>query len=556
MEAIGFPQILDDAPGGLAHDDTVALLRRQTAVLERIAAGAPLAEVLTEVVTAFEDLVPRSRCSILLLDAATATLRHAAAPSLPADYSAEIDGLLIGREAGSCGSAAYLGVPIVAEDIASDPRWVAFRGAAGRAGLRACWSTPIRGRAGVLGTFAVYHDTPHRPSLREERLVDQLTHVASVAIDHDGLFGALAESEERFRRAFEDNVVGMALTDVGGTVARVNHALCELLGCSEFELIGARLDTVLVPARPLEGRAFPAEYEATARGSGGRELDLLVTVSPVRDTHGATVRLSVTVLDVTQRRAAEAERRRRHEAETARSAAEVASKAKTDFIAALGHELRTPLQAITGFTELLGELDLSRQRRRAALEHIDSACRHILSLVDDVLDVSRIEAGALSLHPADVDVDAVVAEVVALLEPLAEAERVTVRRSGRAGTVFGDPRRVTQVLLNLVGNAIRYNRAGGAVDVEAARAGDHVVVAVRDTGAGLAPEHLERLFVPFDRLGADRDQGVGLGLPLARGLTEAMDGTLDVVSAPEEGTTVTVSLPARCASIEKTLRPM
>lgn len=439
MASPTFQKALESYTGGLALDDTVALLDRQTAVLERIAAGAPLDEVLTEVVTAFEDLVPRSRCSVLLLDTDSATLHHAAAPSLPADYSAEIDGLVIGANAGACGAAAHFGIPIITEDIAEDPRWVSFLAAAERAGLRACWSTPIRGRAGVLGTFAVYRDEPHRPSPREKRLVDQLTHVASVAIDHDRLL---------------------------------------------------------------------------------------------------------------------AERRHRHEAEVARRAAEVASKAKTDFISALGHELRTPLQAITGFTELLGKLDLSAERRHAALEHIDSACRHILSLVDEVLDVSRIEAGVLSLHPAKVDIDAVVAEVVALLEPLAEAERVTVHRVGRAGSVVADPRRVTQVLLNIVGNAIRYNHEGGSVRVEMLRSGDDVVVAVRDTGQGIAEEHRDRLFTPFDRLGADRDQGVGLGLPLARGLAEAMNGTLDVASTPGEGTTVVVTLPARCASLENPLRPM
>jgi PAS domain S-box-containing protein len=472
---------------------------------------------------------------------------------------AEIDGLTIGRGVGSCGSAAYLGEPVVAEDLTSDPRWVSFGVAAERAGLRSCWSTPIRGRTGVLGTFAVYHDVPHRPSPRQQRLVDQLTHVASVAIDHDGLFGALAESEERFRRAFEDNVVGMVLTDVDGTVTRVNHALRELVGCSEFDLIGTRLDALFAPAalsEPGAASGFPAEFEATVRGSDTRELDLLVTVSPIRAADGTPVRLSVTVLDITQRRAAEAERRRRHEAEIAGSAAEMASKAKTDFISALGHELRTPLQAITGFTELLGSLDLSPERRRAALDHIDAACGHILLLVDDVLDVSRIEAGALPLHPVDVDIGAVVAEVVALLEPLAYAARVMVHRVGRGGRVFADPRRVTQVLLNLVSNAIHYNRDGGTVHVETERAGHQVVVRVRDDGPGIAAELLDRLFTPFDRLGADREQGIGLGLPLARGLTEAMDGTLDVASAYGEGTTVVVTLPARCASLVKALRPM
>jgi len=529
---------------GLDHDDTVALLRRQTAMLERIAAGAPLGEVLTEVAATLELLVPDCRCSILLLDAETGTLTHGAAPSLPAGYSQGIDGLIIGTDAGSCGSAAFLGVPVIAVDVTTDPRWVDFRDLAGRYGLRSCWSTPIRGRAGIVGTFAVYHDQPHEPSDREQRLVDHLTHLASVAIDHDGMFGALAASEERFRRAFEDNVVGMALTDPDGAVIRVNDALRELLGCTEDVLVGQRLDQLFQPTRGMPDD-YPTEYEATARHSDGRTVDLLVSVSPVRDTDGSLVHLSVTVLDITQRRAAERERRRRREAEVAQGAAEAASRAKSDFVSALGHELRTPLQAITGFTELLGSLDLPAERRTAALEHIDSACSHILSMVDDVLDVARIESGALSLSPGDHELDAVITEVLSLLEPIAKAEQVTLRaESAAAGvTVHADGRRLRQVLLNLVSNGVRYNRPDGWVTVGCAAANGQVDVTVRDSGVGIAPEHLERLFTPFDRLGVDTEEGVGLGLPLARGLTEAMNGRLAVASTPGEGTTVTVTLP-------------
>ncbi|MET8846059.1 ATP-binding protein [Amycolatopsis sp. NPDC004625] len=518
--------------------DSEALLRAQSDVLERIAGGAPLADVLTEVAITLERLMPGCRCSILLLDRELATLRHGAAPSLPTAYSAGIDGLVIGRDAGSCGAAAYLGVAIVAEDVSTDPRWVRFRDLAGAHRLRACWSTPIRGRAGIVGTFAVYHERTHQPTPRERELVDRLTHLASVAIDHDTLFGALADSEERFRRAFDDNVIGMAITEPDGAVTRTNDALRDLLGRAEHELTGTRLDELLTPAGPPE-----APYEATFARPDGRTLDLVVSVSPVAGPDGVPVRLIANVLDVTQRRAAERERRRRHEAEVARQAAERASRAKTDFVAALGHELRTPLQAITGFTELLGSLDLAPDRRKAALEHITTAAGHILAMVDDVLDVARIEARSLPLHPADVDVTAVVTNVLHLLEPLADAENVHLTGTGEAAVVRCDERRLKQVLLNLAGNAVRYNHPGGAVEVTTRLTGPAVVVTVADNGRGIGPEHLTRLFTPFDRLGVDTDQGVGLGLPLAKGLTEAMGGQLRVTSVTGEGTAVEVTLP-------------
>ena len=215
-------------------------------------------------------------------------------------------------------------------------------------------------------------------------------------------------------------------------------------------------------------------------------------------------------------------------------------------MSALGHELRTPLQAITGFTELLGTLELDADRRAAALGHIDDAAGHILTMVDEVLDVARIEARALPVTLGAVPVGPVVDGVLAMVDPLAAAERVALHTAVPAApvAVHADERRVRQVLLNLVTNAIRYNRDAGSVLVGWTADEERVRITVRDTGPGIAPEHLDRLFTPFDRLGRDSEEGVGLGLPLARGLTEAMGGTLDVDSTVGQGTTVTVVLPA------------
>jgi PAS domain S-box-containing protein len=551
----------------LDHADSLDLLRRQTSVLELIAAGTPLADVLTCVVVALEELIEGSRCSILLLDPATATLHHGAAPSLPAAYSVRIDGLPVGPEEGSCGAAAYLGTPVVAADIRVDARWRRFRDVATPHGMRSCWSSPIQGRTGIVGTFAVYHDHPHRPPQRERRLVDRFTHLASVAIDHARLFGALAESEDRFRRAFEDNAVGMVLAGVDGRMVRVNRALREMLGRTDRQLLGRTLDEVVSPAAGAAGqlerlardRAGPdyyeaVHYEATARHTDGRAIDLAVAASVVSGADGVPVNLSVNLLDITQRRAAERERRARREAEVARAAAEAASRAKSDFVAALNHELRTPLQAITGFTELLRTLDLPPDRRQAALEHIGAATEHVLSMVDDLLDIAKIEADALPIRVEPVELCGLLDEVLALLAPLAAGHDVTLRRAVLASTgppgrpaVRADRRRLRQVLINLVTNGIRYNRAGGWVEVAARDCGaPTVIVAVRDSGCGIPAEMVSRLFTPFDRLGAERsaEPGAGLGLVVARALTEAMGGTLEIRNAAEVGTTAEVTLPA------------
>lgn len=551
--ALSAVQPTPDARTGLGHGDGIELLARQTQIMELIARGTPLGDVLGEVVLALEELIEGCLCSILLLDPARGRLHHGAAPSLPMAYTQGIDGLRIGELAGSCGAAAYLGVPVVVADIVDDARWVGFRDLATPHGLRACWSSPIRGRAGTVGTFAVYHRHVHRPDEREAQLVERFSHLASVAIDHAGLYGALAESEERFRRAFEDSAVGMALTEPDSRLVKVNRALRELLGRDERSLLGARLDSLLTPsghpAVPLDGLAVAAvdslHYEATAVRPDGRIVQLGLAASVVRGADSTPIHLSVNVVDITEREAAERDRAARREAEVATVAAESASRAKSDFVSALSHELRTPLQAITGFTELLGTLDLAADRRRAALDHIGSATVHILSIVDDSLDIAQIEAGALPMHGADVAVGPLTDDLLDLLRPLADEHGVALHRDPPDAVVRADPRRLRQVLINLVSNGVRYNRDGGWVRIGIRGEGDNVVIAVSDSGCGIDPEQLDRLFVPFERLGAEPDgPGVGLGMVLARGLTEAMRGQLRVDSVPGEGTTVAVTLPA------------
>jgi PAS domain S-box-containing protein len=555
-----------------AHDtldtaDAAGLLDRQHRVLELLAGGAGRGEVLGAVTLALEELIPGSRCSVLVLDAAGGTLHHGAAPSLPAAYSAAIDGLPIGHDAGSCGAAAYLDRAVVAEDIAHDARWDRFRALALPHGLGSCWSSPIHGQDGVLGTFAVYHARPHRPDERERRLVARFTELAALALEHDRLYGALAESEERFRRTFEDNAVGMALTDLHGRFLKVNDALAAMVGRPAADLLAGDLDAVLRPAdragarlllRGLTAGTAPAEpLEVCLVGGDGRTVHAALTASVVGS--GSSRHVSLNVVDVTARRAAQRDRAARREAELAARVAEDASRAKSVQLSTLSHELRTPLQAIIGFSELLGTLDLPPARREAALGHIDAAAHHVLDLVGDVLDLARLEAKALPLAPGTVDLAAVVHEVLDLLEPLAARRgiRLGTDLPGGGGPIAcADPRRVRQVLINLVTNGVRHNHVDGWVRVGAGRevgagtevgAGHEVVLTVSDGGPGIPAAMAHRLFEPFAQLdgGAAEDAGggTGLGLALVRGLVEAMAGTVSVESAAGAGTTATVRLP-------------
>ncbi len=412
----------------LSGDEVTAVLDHQTAVMAEIASGASLSAVLDSVVRALEELMPASRCSVLLLDDA-GTLRHGSAPTLPPAYSAAIDGLVPGPLAGSCGTAVHLGEPVIAVDVVTDPRWEQFRELAACHSLRACWSSPIRCRARVVGTFAVYHQTPYAPDGRDEELVRRFTHLASLAVEHDQ---------------------------------------------------------------------------------------------------------------------ASAEREARHQADLARQTAERANLAKSQFVTALSHELRTPLQAITGFTENLQTLDLSPDQRQVALERIGLASAHILSIVDDVLDLARVEAGAMPIDLRDLDAHTVIGASLDLIQPLAERRGVTVEHSGPPIAVRADRRRLQQVMLNLLSNAVRFSPSNSAVCITTGAGEDRPSIHVTDHGPGIPAELLARLFVPFDRLGADagREGGAGLGLVLARRLTEAMNGTFDIASTVGVGTHITVTLVA------------
>jgi signal transduction histidine kinase/CheY-like chemotaxis protein len=232
----------------------------------------------------------------------------------------------------------------------------------------------------------------------------------------------------------------------------------------------------------------------------------------------------------------------------AKEEAERANEAKSRFLSHMSHELRTPLAAIMGFAELLHR-DERDEKRRSWSGYVLDGGRHLLAIVNELLEVSRIEAGKMMLMTEPVDAERAVDDVLDLVEPLAtergiRLERVPGTRIERAA--LADPMRLKQVLLNLVANAIKYNSEGGSVSLEVQQAAaDTVQIAVSDTGKGMTAEQIEQLFTPFERLGAEHGTvaGTGLGLVVTKGLVEAMGGQIAVSSEVGVGTTFTIELP-------------
>jgi signal transduction histidine kinase/CheY-like chemotaxis protein len=232
-------------------------------------------------------------------------------------------------------------------------------------------------------------------------------------------------------------------------------------------------------------------------------------------------------------------------AELARKAAEHANQAKNEFLSSMSHELRTPLNAILGFGQLLETAALGEDDRES-VDHIVKAGRHLLELINEVLDLSRIESGRLTLSPEAVRVDELVRETVDLMGPTAAARGISVTVDLPADDVHvhADRQRLKQVLLNLLSNAIKYNRDAGNIEVRSEQTADRLRVSVRDTGPGIASARMPALFEPFERLGAEAGsiEGTGLGLALARRLVEAMGGAIGVDSTEGQGSSFWLDL--------------
>jgi signal transduction histidine kinase/ActR/RegA family two-component response regulator len=295
----------------------------------------------------------------------------------------------------------------------------------------------------------------------------------------------------------------------------------------------------------------------------GEELSLLATLGTLSDLAVDRARLfqnergrSSSLEELARQlgdanRALELEVKERQDAQqnadAAKSEAERANRAKSEFLSRMSHELRTPLNSILGFAQLLETDDLTDDQQES-VHHVLKGGRHLLTLIDEVLDIATVESGRMTVSTEPVKVSEVVPEVLDLLRPAAAERNITMTVEGDeldSLHVLADRQRLKQILINLVGNGIKYNRHAGFITVSIDRNGSSARVTVTDTGAGLSPEKIDRLFIPFDRLGAETTtvEGTGLGLALSKGLVELMGGTLRAVSKEGQGTTFYLDLP-------------
>jgi PAS domain S-box-containing protein len=366
-----------------------------------------------------------------------------------------------------------------------------------------------------------------------------------------------AEASSRLAAIVQGSEDAILSKDTEGVITSWNQSAERLYGYQADEIIGRSVSTLIPSHRSGEERKIldrilagevVSHYETERVRKDGTVVQVSLTVSPLRDLSGLITGASTIARDISEEnRVREALGRAREEADRARKEAVLASQAKSEFLSRMSHELRTPLNAVLGFGQLLEMEDLDTESRESVAQ-IVKAGHHLLDLINEVLDISRIETGKLSLSLEPVALEDVAAETVEMVRPMAGERKIRLevdKGPMRARYVLADRQRLKQVLLNLLSNAIKYNRATGDVNLSFGQDGDgRIRVAVRDTGPGITPEDQARLFEPFQRLEADQTgvQGTGLGLALSRGLVEAMGGTMGVESAVGSGTTFWLEL--------------
>jgi len=583
-----------------------ALMDGQRRILEKIARRVPLSQVLEDLARVVEEQDPGLICSVHLIDGDGTRLLAGAGPSLPAEYMRAMDGApIVPPDAGPCCLAIHAQKDVLVPDIAADERWsMRWRELALASGLRSVRSTVVRGADGApLATFAMYRRQPGNPEPLDVQVGFVARQLAAIAIERDRADAGLRQAEADARLL--QTIGAELLSDVGeeGLYQGVIEAAARLMRsqCASLQAVqpspDGGLELRLLASRGFDGRAkrfwsrvrfdgttacgqslasgtrtMVPDVESCAFMAGTEDLAMsreagivAVQTTPLVSRAGNLVGMLSTHwdraylpperdlrnLDILARQAADLIERKRTD-----EALREADRRKDEFLATLAHELRNPLAPMRNSLALLrlpdapGGAAQEGSDQGRLHEVMERQLQHLIRLVDDLLDVSRISRGVMQLRREPVELETVMRHALETCRPLAEGRNheVTVSLPEEPIRLNADPVRLVQVFTNLLNNACKYSEPGGRVWLTAEHHGDEVVVRVRDTGLGIPPDRLASIFGMFSQVdrSLERTQGgLGVGLTLVKRLVELHGGSVLAKSeGPGRGSEFVVRLPS------------
>jgi PAS domain S-box-containing protein len=431
--------------------------------------------------------------------------------------------------------------------------------------------TPLHGEAEAQLARAAPDETA--PASSADLLHELRVHQIELEMQNEALRQtqiALEESRDRYLNLYEFASVGYITLSQTGLITEINLTGATMLGVERKKLLNRRpaafvtatdrerCNRHLLSAFRHEGRS---DFAIAIDAYGGCKRELHLDCLPVNDGNGKPT-LKLTLTDITERRFAErkADRERIRfdeamqskniELETAKETAERANLAKSALLSTVSHELRSPLNAVIGFAQLLESAKTPPSAlQKESIDQILKAGWYLLGLINEILDLAKIESGKVAVSHEAISLSEVLADCQALIGPHASQHAIDVRFPGpeHSFQVHGDRTAIKQIMLNLLSNAIKYNRQDGSVTVECEmRAEDRLRVSVTDTGIGLSARQLAQLFQPFNRLGQElgREEGTGIGLVISKQLVELMNGVIGAESSPGSGSVFWFDLPA------------
>jgi PAS domain S-box-containing protein len=531
-----------------------AFLAGEKRILEMVAKGDSLSAILDALCRFVEEQASDVLASIFLLDGDR--LRHGGAPNLPKAYADAIDGIVIGPSAGSCGTAAYRGEVVIVEDIATDPSWADYRDLALPHGLRACWSTPIFSSQGkVIAAFAMYYREPRRPSHRDQQIIEQITHLAGVAIERKLIQEALRRSEAYLAEA-------QRLTHTGSWAYSPVRKSTVYWSEEMFRIIGFDPRQSIPTDEEFLERVHPEDREKFLEGSecavqekrdslvdyrvllpGGTVKYIQSSGHPVFDANGEILEYVGTAVDMTDRKHAEEERDKLRQLE-----AELVHINRVSMMgelaASLSHELKQPITAAitnakTGLRWIERDQPDWKEARESTLRVVSDGMR-AAEIIDRLRSLYKKSPPQREL----IDVNEIAREMVVLLRSEANKYSIAMRTEVAVGLpkICADRVQLQQVLMNLMLNAIEAMRdIAGELIIRAELGQDgQLLVSVSDTGIGLPGENTEQIFSAFY---TTKPQGSGMGLAISRSIIESHGGHLWASRNSKRGAKFQFTLP-------------